>query len=67
MDEQADKKTWLKDNLTALVTLGLGCFVGYLAMRGNEKAVDVLIGAFGILSGVNFGVRAALKIPGKDS
>lgn len=46
------------------ISISLTLLVLYLAINGNERAVDAAITAFALLAGALYGERAALKVPG---
>ena len=49
-----------------VIALSLTGLVLYLALQGNDRAIDTALTAFALLVGALYGERAALKIPGKQ-
>ena len=62
-----ERPGWLHTNLRNLIAIALTGVVCYLAVLGSEAAQSSLVAAFGVLVGMIFGERGALKIPGRDS
>jgi len=59
--------SWLHTNLRSLLMVGIVGMVCWMAWQGDVQARSGLIAAFGVLIGMLFGERAALKQRGVDS
>ncbi len=59
--------SWLHTNLRSFLMIAIVGMVCWMAFEGDQQARAGLVAAFGVLIGMLWGERAALKIPGQHS